>query len=269
VLLAWVVSQLLVAPGQDGPLPWVPASRLPRALVFPSMAFGLLPVGWSLYVEMAMSIVFPLLLVLGARIHPVAPLALSFAFLGELDPRFGFLRFTIDFALGMWLRLEAARVSAAFGRLPGWAPATAAVLGLALLQVPYLPGFASTGFAGLERGHTPAAVVVLALGSALLVAGTLHSKGWSRALSTPLARLYGRISYSFYLVHHTVLMVFVLHAPGHVFSWPTALGVTALAFAATSLLGELGWRAVELPAIRAGRALVGAAQAWVRPRPAS
>jgi len=259
VLFAWAVSQLLMPLGaQAAGTPWVrlPMARLPVALWFPSMAFGLLPVGWSLFIEMAMSAVFPLLPALGRRVHSLAPLGLGLLLFFDFDPRFQFLRFTIDFALGLALFVHSERIAGVVQRWPRMAPTLAGITGVALVQLPFAIGRAHTGFAGLEQGHSPAAIAQFALGSALLVVAALHAPALRRALSTPLAGFFGRVSYSLYLVHHSVLFCFVLRAPGYTFRWPTALLVFAATLAISSVLAELGYRFVEAPSIRAGRALI-------------
>jgi peptidoglycan/LPS O-acetylase OafA/YrhL len=261
VLVAWALSQWMMPHGpQPAAAPWVrvPAQRLPIALCFPSMAFGLLPVGWSLFVEMAMSAVFPLLLLLGRRVHLLAPIGLGLLLFFDFDPRFGFLRFTIDFALGLALFVGSARLADFVQRWPRSAPAFAGVAGVALLQLPFAIGV--PGLAGLEQGHAPVVIAQFALGSALLVVAALHAPALRRALSTPLAGFFGRVSYSLYLVHHSVLFFFVLRAPGYSFHWTTALLVFAATLAISSALAALGWRLVEEPAVRAGRA----AEAFVR-----
>jgi len=264
VLLAWLVTRLVIPAGAHDPgAPWarVPAAALPVALAFPSMGFGLVPVGWSLYVEMAMSLLFPLLFLLARRLHPAIPLVLSMLFLRELDRRFIFLRFMIDFAVGLALRLESARIAAFVRRLPRLAPALLGMAGLVLLQLPYVAGLMATGFAGLEYGHSPSAVAQFAVGAGLLLIAALHAPALQRALASGPGRFFGRISYSFYLVHDTVLLAFVMRARHFVFPWPTGLAVAAITFALTVVLGMLGWRFVEAPAIRAGRAVIRAGEA--------
>jgi peptidoglycan/LPS O-acetylase OafA/YrhL len=256
VLLAWAVSQNLVPRGVPD-LPWVriPAERLPLALAFPSLAFGLLPVGWSLFVELAQSLLFPLLFAAARGLGIAIVLAGAALLLLPLDPRLSFLRFTFDFALGLALFLWSAPIARALARLPAAAPALLGVAGLVLLQLPYMLGLAASGVATLRHGHAPAVVVQFALGSALLLVAALHAPALRRALESPLAAWFGRVSYSLYLVHYTVLMIFVLRAPSHSFSWPVALGVFAATLAISSALAQLGWHAVEAPSIRVGRAL--------------
>jgi peptidoglycan/LPS O-acetylase OafA/YrhL len=258
VLLAFAASRLLQhVPIDDPNLRWprIPAEFLPRALAFPSMAFGLLPVGWSLFVEMAMSAIFPLLFFAARRLHPVVPLVASFALLADLDPRVRFLRFTIDFAIGLVLRLEADRIARAVRMLPPVAPLVLVLVGLAALQAPMLD-LATIGYTGLERGHSPHAIVIFAIGAGLLLLGTLHVPALQRALSTRIARFFGRVSYSFYLVHNTVLLSFLAVASRWGESSAPMLAAVVLAFAASVALSELGWRFVEAPAIQAGRALI-------------
>jgi peptidoglycan/LPS O-acetylase OafA/YrhL len=266
VLFAWLVTQLLIAPGFHPDLPWqrIPPQRLPVALAFPSMAFGLLPVGWSLYVELAMSAVFPLLLMLGRRVHPLVPVLVSIAFLAELPRAWTFLRFSLDFAVGLALRLESDRIGAWIGRLPASVPAVLGVVGLALLQLPYYAGLAATGYAGLEHGHSSSVVVQFSAAAALLLVAALHSPTLRGAFASAPGRFFGRISYSLYLVHLTVILVFVTLDADQKFSWPAGLAVGSVSFAISVALSELGWRCVEEPAIRAGRAVIRAGESLAR-----
>lgn len=265
VLVAWGVSQWLVPRGVPD-LPWVrvPARALPVALAFPSMAFGLLPVGWSLFVELAQSAVFPLLFWL-ARLGGVAAVVIVAAFLLQpLDPRIHFLRFTLDFALGLALCIWSAPIARGLARLPRATPMLLGALGVVLLQLPFALGRAGSGWVDLAQGHAPAVVAQFALGSACLVVAVLHAPSLRRVFSTPLALFLGRISYSLYLIHYTVLMVFVLHVPGFQLSWPASLGVFLATLALSIVLAEIGWRIVEEPAIRAGRASIRAAESLAR-----
>ena len=81
VLVAWVLSAGYPVVGgltlwlqSQNPCFHIPGPLVPWALILPSVAFGQLPVGWSLYVELVMSLVFPVLLLLGRRIHALAPI---------------------------------------------------------------------------------------------------------------------------------------------------------------------------------------------------
>jgi len=266
VLFAWVASS-------GYPL-WnsrcgfhVPGALLPRALVFPSMAFGMLPVGWSLYVELAMSLVFPLLFLLARRLHPAAALAMAALLLIDFGPLTSFLRFALDFALGASLYLERERVARGMARLPAAGKGAVLVAAALLLEAPYALSALTGGQAGLERGHSPQTVVLMATGSVLLVVSSLHLGPLTRCFETPLARFFGRISYSLYLIHLTVLLV--LRCRSGVVTRPSPLqGILlfAVTLAISTALAVLGQRFVEEPAIRAGRALIRAGEASLRRR---
>jgi peptidoglycan/LPS O-acetylase OafA/YrhL len=249
VLLAWCASRLLPGATADPSLQWpaVPASRLPLALAFPSMAFGLLPAGWSLYVELAMSVLFPFLFVAARRTHPFTAIALSFLFLGDLDRRLIFLRYMIDFAIGLALWLGRDGVRRGLAALPPVAPAVTFFLGLAALQVPML--MPQLGQA------SPASVATFAAGAGLILVGVLHWEPARNALSGRFARYLGRVSYSFYLVHLTVLSA-VMFTLGRSESVAGAVALIVGILAITFVLAEIGFRAVEQPAIRAGQAVI-------------
>ena len=132
-------------------------------------------------------------------------------------------------------------------------PALLGVAGLALVQIPYVGVLQSVGVRGIEEGHSPSVVLQFGLGSGLLLVAALHSPRLGRALSSRLGRFFGRISYSFYLLHDTILLSFVVRARHHGFAWPTGIAITVLTFALTVALSALAWRFVEAPAIRAGR----------------
>lgn len=259
VLFAWALSALYVPGGRASvagmPLVHLPAARLPLALAFPSMAFGQLPVGWSLYVEMAMSIVFPLWLALARRVHPLALVALGIGLVGLRDPRLHFLVFTLDFALGAALYLERERWARWLGGLDPAAWALWLLAALALIQAPYALAWQTVGRAELLRGHDPAVVLCMGTGSAMLVAAVLHARGFERFFSRPPAQLLGRVSYSLYLVHFPLLAALLSVLGSRV---PAALGAPffALVLALSIGLAWLGFRAVEVPSIRAGRALI-------------
>jgi len=263
VLFAWLLSGLYAPSGRESvagmPLVHVPATRLPLALAFPSMAFGQLPVGWSLYVEMAMSIVFPLWLALARRVHPLALVALGIGLVGLRDARLHFLVFTLDFALGAALYLERERWTRWLGGLGPVAWALWALSALALIQAPYALAWQTVGRAELVRGHDPLVVLCMGAGSGMLVATALHARGVARFFSRPAAQLLGRISYSLYLVHFPLLAALLSLLGARV---PAALGVPFFALVLALSLGVawLGFRAVEEPSIRAGRALIRAAR---------
>jgi peptidoglycan/LPS O-acetylase OafA/YrhL len=249
VLLAWTASRLLPGATTDPSLQWpaLPANRLPIALAFPGTAFGLLPVAWSLYVELAMSVLFPFLFLAARWTHPFIPIIVSFLFLGELDRRLLFLRFTIDFSIGLALWLGRDGIRRAFAALPASAPIVAFIWGLSALQAPMLMP---------KLGQmSPVSVATFAIGAGLVLIGVVHWDAARRTLSARVPCYLGRVSYSFYLVHLTVLSA-VMFRLGRCESVGSSLAVIGAILAITFVLAELGYRAVEQPAIRAGRAVI-------------
>ena len=86
-------------------------------------------------------------------------------------------------------------------------------------------------------------------------------------------RFFGRISYSFYLVHFVVLMVIVRHlpaAPMKAISFRNAtiecLEVFAIVAAISFGLSLVLYRLVEVPGIAVGRALIQKLESWKMPR---
>ncbi len=257
VLFAWGVASMLLARGLVEPTAWavMPWQRFLRVFLFPSNAYGLLGVGWSLFVEMVMSIVFPLLFFFARRIHPAVALVLGVISLYNFDPRWNFLRFLFDFAVGLNVFFATAQIARIAQRWPLGAGLAALVGGVGLLQIPYAFGAMSRGMAGLEQGHSSPVVVSFALGAALLLCAAIHLAPLHRVLSTPIARYYGRVSYSLYLCHFAILWVVEMMIFGPPRSIVAAFVVFATTLAISTLVAELGWRFVEAPSIRAGRAV--------------
>ena len=267
VAFAWLVASALVARGLVQPTGWalMPTQQFLRVFLFPSNAYGLLGVGWSLFVEMAMSMLFPLLFFLARRIHPGVALGLGVLCLYGFDPRLKFLRFLLDFAIGLSLFLASDRIAGIARRWPRGAGFVAVAGGIGLLQLPYAFGLASSGhMAGLAEGQSSSVVVPFALGAALLVCAAIHVPPLQRLFSTPIAKFYGRISYSLYLFHFAILWIVEFG----VFGRPHSIGAACVVFATTLAIAtgaaELGWRFVEAPAIRAGRAVTRAGEAFAR-----
>ena len=84
----------------------------------------------------------------------------------------------------------------------------------------------------------------------------------SRVLNSPLFRFYGRISYSFYLLHPITLMV-LWAIPAQLAGFLDAgvpavlicLALTIISITAITPLSWLSWRFIEIPGIAAGRRL--------------
>ena len=263
VLFAWVTSlgfpivgglgRWMIASHAGQPCFHIPVELLPRAMLLPSMAYGQLPVGWSLHVELMMSAAFPILWQLGRRIHPVVALAVGIGTLSIGDPRFRVFNFAFDFALGLFLFMERDAIGRRLARLPRAAQVAWILAGIVLMQLPFVLTRAERGLAVLEQGHPTSTIVLMSLGSAMLIAGALYFPFFRRPLELPWARYCGRISYSLYLLHTPVLLFLVCRITGQRLPWPAGIVVFAMVLALSIGLSELAWRWIEEPSIRAGR----------------
>jgi peptidoglycan/LPS O-acetylase OafA/YrhL len=114
-----------------------------------------------------------------------------------------------------------------------------------------------SGQVGLEPVPSPKSVLLMGMCSALLVAALLHVAPLTRCFEAPLARFFGRVSYSLYLVHFTVLLALLCRGGAAVSLSPMqGVLVFAVTLAVSTALAVLGHRFVEAPSIRAGRALI-------------
>jgi peptidoglycan/LPS O-acetylase OafA/YrhL len=126
-----------------------------------------------------------------------------------------------------------------------------------LLQAPYTLTVLQSGQVGLEPVPSPKSVLLMGMCSALLVAALLHVAPLTRCFEAPLARFFGRVSYSLYLVHFTVLLALLCRGGAAVSLSPMqGVLVFAVTLAVSTALAVLGHRFVEAPSIRAGRALI-------------
>jgi peptidoglycan/LPS O-acetylase OafA/YrhL len=102
-------------------------------------------------------------------------------------------------------------------------------------------------------------VLLMGTGSAVLLAAVVHLPALRTAFSTRVARFFGRISYSLYLIHLTVILAIVCRVSGRSLAWPGGLLLFVVALGLSVALAELAWRCVEEPSIRLGRAVIRAA----------
>jgi peptidoglycan/LPS O-acetylase OafA/YrhL len=262
VLAAWSASFLYFDPARAaGVSDWVsgfarvhlPPGRLLASLGFPGIAYGQLPVGWSLYVEAVFSALMPALLWLARRSHWSLLVGVAFAWALRSDDTTPWL-YTLDFALG----IAAFSLRASLGpRLAALAPAAGAAglaAALVLFCAPLLLGWTRPGHGILIGGFAPREVALTGAAAALLVLGTAHVPWLGRVLAVRPVAFLGRVSYSLYLLHFPVLVVcapLAALAPGP----PGALLLFAVVLALSLPLAALAYRAVERPAIRLGNAL--------------
>jgi peptidoglycan/LPS O-acetylase OafA/YrhL len=257
-MAAVLVGVLAVAIGGNAsglsPQPPLPAQpglgELARHLAFPSKAGGLLPVGWTLTIEMLFSFAMPVLVLAAsfARGVPlvVAALALCFGVGHDLA------LYAIDFALGAVLWQERPSLARRVAQIGGAGRVALVAFALALWCAPLLlwPRLVR---GWLIAGWAPHEVATMAAGSALLVLAALEVPWLRRLLATPTGVFLGRVSYASYLLHWALI---ALLAPRLVDG--TAQGNAGLIVGAAvgaTLLGAPFHRLLEVPSIAAGNAL--------------
>jgi peptidoglycan/LPS O-acetylase OafA/YrhL len=257
--LAASAFYLPAAPG-SGVSPWLAraltvrpeADALLASLRFPGMAEGLLPVGWTLEVELLYSFALPLL-VAAARPGRGLPLLAACTAAMLLDARFARLWFALDFALGVVAFQERHALGRRLRALPSAGRAALALAGIALFAAPLLLDWSVAARGGIVvTGARPRDIFVMALGSVVLVASAAWLPAWERVLSKPPLAFLGRISYSIYLLHLTWIHLLAPRlvsagAPGRSFAW-----LLAAALAATVASSAASHRWVERPAVAAG-----------------
>jgi peptidoglycan/LPS O-acetylase OafA/YrhL len=197
---------------------------------------------WSLRYEMEMSLIFPFVCWTMARLRPLGSFVVTLI-LGKL----GFILFNrldhplqrelgntliqgSSFLLGGLLAWKAEAVGTLYRKTPTWAKALFAIATIAVYQMDkdVIAPFACCG------------ILVFAQ----------HS-GISRWLDTAIPEYLGRISYSLYLVHGTVLWATTILLYGKV-----PVFVIGMIFATVSfLIAHLMCMSVEEPAMRLGKRL--------------
>jgi peptidoglycan/LPS O-acetylase OafA/YrhL len=222
------------------------ADELPAGLAFPGMAGGLLPQGWTLTVEMAFSLALPAMVWIATRAHWAVLVVASVCLIAFAPQAFETPRYALDFATGIAAFLERERLAALFARSPRGLAAAVGLLGLCVLCYPPYT---------LLAARSPAlATGIFSAGAMLVVLGAAHAASLQRFLEwRPVAAL-GRVSYSIYLLHFSVLAVATPLLAGGV-GLAGGAAFAALVAAVTCALAPLSWRGVELPCIRAGNAV--------------
>ncbi len=251
VLVGLVPAALGLVAGAVSPLPPPPA--LPSAgalagyLTFPGVAGGLLPVGWTLQIEMVFSLLLPLIVGFAsiARGAPLVAVSTALLFGVEHD----LAHYAIDFALGVVAYQQRAHLLALLARIGDAARAALVGAALVLWCAPLLfwPRIVR-GY--LIAGWFPYEIAVMAIGSTLLVicaVGVPFLRAW---LSKPLCIFLGRISYASYLLHWTILALLAPHLVDRSM-WGNAVMLVALV-AATTLLSIPFHSYIERPAIALG-----------------
>lgn len=220
-------------------------------------------VAWTLQVEMLGILVVLFAWLASRRFGPAAIWAVAILLFvagldkassgfipSVIDPELRYFRFMFAFPAGMLIgpSLRIFEVT----RMPAAVRATYPFLGCALIL--------SSAYIS-ERG-TPLCTLAEVFGSCFLIASLVlgFNRRLGRLLDNPVLRFYGRISYSFYLLHPLSIVLFwntpewlagFIQAgiPGVVI----AFGLFLLSVAMVTPLAVLSHRHVEIPSIRLGR----------------
>jgi len=91
----------------------------------------------------------------------------------------------------------------------------------------------------------------ISLGSAFLIIAVLGSKKISSLMNTKIFVINGRLSYSTYLYHTTVLLTLFSLFNGTLNNW-LIFGISLLL---TFLIAYCSWKFIELPSIKLGKQL--------------
>jgi peptidoglycan/LPS O-acetylase OafA/YrhL len=228
-------------------------------LAFPGPALNVLPIGWTLTIEMLYSLLLPPLFLLARRAHPLAPLALLGTAVALL-PGVSWLWHSVAFCLGLAAYLERERLGRWVGASPPLGVALTAC-GLLLFSWPLLGDWSIVRFGLLIQPVTLRSTLTLALGSVLLVVAAVHVGWLTRMLSTRPMRFLGRISYSLYLVHFLVLIACAPLANGDG-AWTDFAMLLCAVLVLSLALSVLGYQAVGRPSIRLGNRVCN----WLAPR---
>jgi peptidoglycan/LPS O-acetylase OafA/YrhL len=231
----------------------IPASQFVGFLGFPGPAGGLFPVGWTLEVEMIFSLLLPLIVLVARRGHWTLALLLCGAALAHDSPVYSGQGYAVHFVAGVLLHEWAKPLS----RIAARAPATFGLSTLAIavyftmIGMHFVPeSWNALTWLGLETQRTNV-LSALAISSSALTVAAVHIPRVRAALEWRPVAFVGRVSYSLYLLHFTVLLTLLRYVRGTMVDVGVIvfiLGVVSVSVALASLM----YRWVELPSIRAG-----------------
>jgi peptidoglycan/LPS O-acetylase OafA/YrhL len=266
-LAAFALSRFWSIPDPDAVTRWLSRSvihpsfgELLGSLTFPGKAADLIPVGWTLTVEMIYSFALPLLVLIARPLRGTLLLGLGIAgLLAPLSP-LSSVWYGLDFALGVVAFQERALIDRALRWLPAAARAALPLLGLALISAPVWLGTKPGALLGVGRTE----ILSISLGAIVLVVSALSFPVLARMLGSRPCVFLGSISYSVYLLHRPlltflaplVLVPTVLASKLVVVKGVTtesAFALLACMLVGTILLSVVFRRLAEQPAMALGR----------------
>jgi peptidoglycan/LPS O-acetylase OafA/YrhL len=222
-------------------------------MFFPGTAQDFMPVGWTLEVEMIFSILLPLFVLLAREGHWSLALGLSLWALFQREPAYTGQVYAIHFVVGILVYEASGRIAVVMKRAPRVAPLVLALVAAyaTLVGMNFIPVqwniFFWPGISTLLS--TP--LFALAISSAAFTIAAVHLTSVRSFLEwRPIAFL-GRVSYSLYLLHFTVLLLAVRMVARPLTDFEMIFFI--LVVVATSTIAAAAmYRFVELPSIEAG-----------------
>lgn len=226
------------------------------------------PVIWSLIHELRISIVFPVIIfmlikypqkytvLLGVSLSIIGCLNRVFEFqtsYGYLTSMFDSLHYILMFITGAILAKNKDYLLDKYSNLQFKYKLSLLLIGFAVYlysRLIYLiPSF--LGYKDLSTFMYGITDWGISLGSAFLIIAVLGSKKISSLMNTKIFIINGRLSYSTYLYHTTVLLTLFSLFNGTLNNWLT-FGISLLL---TFLIAYCSWKFIELPSIKLGKQL--------------
>jgi peptidoglycan/LPS O-acetylase OafA/YrhL len=262
LVIAWGISLISRSgPCCDGLSDWVlrythltlTPEGLSRYLFFPGTAGDLMPVGWTLEVEMVFSLLLPLMVLIARDGHWVIALALSIWALFQAEPAYVGQVYAIHFVVGILVYEASGRLANLAKRAPQLIPAGVLIMSFyfTAIGLGLVPAHWNI-FGWMGMPNQPAVFMfAFALSSAALTIGAVHWPGFRRTLEWGPIAFLGRLSYSVYLLHFTVLLVALRFVTERLTDLQ-AVGLIAGVIIVT-IAGATGMqRWIEIPSIRLG-----------------
>ncbi len=219
-------------------------------LLFPGTAGGLLDVGWTLRIELVASFLLPFMMIAAQRTH-WSVLVLFCLPLG-LDASWRMLWYLFDFALGMVVFFERERLVALASRFSRPAAVVFFLVSLSLFVTPMFSRSPAVLMGRLVPGFQPAEIVSMGFGSAGLIVASMSFAELGKFLCRRPIAFLGRVSFSLYLLHKTILHLLVPVFAPYDGAVPIVLLYVTL-ISASLVAAAIAYSVVEKPSIRLGR----------------